>query len=258
MFFVTGDIHSDPRRFTSDDFPIGKELTKEDYVIICGDFGLLWSKEESEYESYWLDWLEKKPWTTLFVDGNHENFDRLYSLPVEEWNGGKIHRVRPSVIHLMRGQLFDIDGTTFFAFGGARSHDIQGGVLERDDPEFKTKAKRNSDSRIPYRINHESWWKEEMPSIEERMEGWKNMEYIRNVDFIISHDCPTSILGCLDYGFCLYTPDELNDFFEEVNQNFGFRKWYFGHYHLNQDITNKFTCLYSGIDLIRDKDAFRF
>ena len=49
-------------------------MTKEDYVIICGDFGGVWNKEvENKEEKHLLDWLEEKPFTTLFVDGNHEN-----------------------------------------------------------------------------------------------------------------------------------------------------------------------------------------
>ena len=105
MIFVTGDCHADYRKFTIENFPMQKELSKEDYVIICGDFGGVWSKDtESKEEKWWMNWLEDKPYTTLFVDGNHENFDRLYSYPVEEWHGGKVHKIRPSVIHLMRGQ----------------------------------------------------------------------------------------------------------------------------------------------------------
>ena len=84
---------------------------EENYVIICGDFGLVWSYNgESASEKYWLDWLNGKPFTTLFVSGNHENFDRLMAYPVEEWHGGKVQKIRPSVIHLMRGQVFDICG----------------------------------------------------------------------------------------------------------------------------------------------------
>ena len=76
-----------------------------------------------------MDWLDCKSFTTLFVDGNHENFDRLYEYPVEEWHGGKVHKIRPSVIHLMRGQIFEIEGKSIFTFGGASSHDIDGGIL---------------------------------------------------------------------------------------------------------------------------------
>ena len=41
--YVTGDIHSEPDRFNMENFPEQKELTRDDYMIICGDFGLVWS-----------------------------------------------------------------------------------------------------------------------------------------------------------------------------------------------------------------------
>ena len=86
-------------------------MTKDDYVIICGDFGGVWTFEEE------LDWLNNKNFTTLFVDGNHENYTRLYDYPVEEWHGGKVHKIRDSVLHLIRGEIFDIDNKKIFAFG---------------------------------------------------------------------------------------------------------------------------------------------
>ncbi len=128
MIYITGDCHADFRRFSTNIFPEQREMTKEDYVIICGDFGGVWNKdEESPREKWDLNWLEDKPFTTLFVDGNHENFDRLYSYPVEKWHGGKVHKIRDSVIHLMRGQVFEIEDRKIFTFGGASSHDVQGG-----------------------------------------------------------------------------------------------------------------------------------
>lgn len=38
---------------------------------------------------WWRSWLNDRPFTTLFVDGNHENFDLLNAYPVENWHGGK-------------------------------------------------------------------------------------------------------------------------------------------------------------------------
>lgn len=73
MIFITGDTHADVRRFNHNNFPEQSEMTKDDYVIVCGDFGLVFSQVESKGEQYWLDWLERKSFTTLFVDGNHEN-----------------------------------------------------------------------------------------------------------------------------------------------------------------------------------------
>lgn len=108
MIFITGDTHGDwKNRFKPECFPIGQSLNRSDYVIVCGDFGY-WHDTDIERNN--LDWLESQPWTTLFVDGNHSNFDRLKKLLVEEWNGGKIHKIRPHIIHLMRGQVFTIDG----------------------------------------------------------------------------------------------------------------------------------------------------
>ncbi|WP_368041519.1 metallophosphoesterase family protein [Bittarella massiliensis (ex Durand et al. 2017)] len=78
MIFITGDTHGDFTRFSSENFPEQKRMNKEDFVIICGDFGGLWDGTRKEH--YWLDWLENKPFTTLFVSGNHENYDLLSTL----------------------------------------------------------------------------------------------------------------------------------------------------------------------------------
>ena len=78
MIYITGDTHSDFTRFSTDKFPKQKEMTKNDYVIICGDFGGVWNyQEESTFEKHWLDWLNEKNFTTLFVDGNHENLHKV-------------------------------------------------------------------------------------------------------------------------------------------------------------------------------------
>ena len=69
--FVTGDMHGSDsiKKFNQENFPIGESLTKEDIVIVLGDFGLVW--DDSKEENHWLDWLDSKEWTTMFIDGNH-------------------------------------------------------------------------------------------------------------------------------------------------------------------------------------------
>ena len=64
-------------------------MTRDDYVLICGDFGGVWSDSPKEHEK--LDWLEDRPFTTLFVDGNHENYDLLEAMPVENYIAGWGH-----------------------------------------------------------------------------------------------------------------------------------------------------------------------
>ncbi|MBE5870603.1 MAG: metallophosphoesterase [Lachnospiraceae bacterium] len=247
MIFITGDCHLDYGRFKTRIFWEQKEMTKEDYVIICGDFGGVWNKDkESREETHLMDWLEEKPFTTLFVDGNHENFDRLDAYPVEEWHGGKVHKIRASVIHLMRGQVFEIDGKSFFTFGGASSHDISGGILEPDDPDFRLKKKKLDMGYRPYRINHLSWWSRELPTEEEMEEGRKNLaKYNHTVDYVVTHCCATSTQFLL--GGSLYKADVLTDYLEEIRQNTKFKNWFFGHYHDNQNVNTEEILLYEQI-----------
>lgn len=247
MIYITGDCHADFRRFSTAIFPEQREMTKEDYVIICGDFGGVWTKdEESPREKWDLNWLEDKPFTTLFVDGNHENFDRLYSYPVEKWHGGKVHKIRDSVIHLMRGQVFEIEDRKIFTFGGASSHDVQGGILEPEDPDYKKKKKELDKGWLPYRINHFSWWERELPTESEMAEGLINLEKNNNkVDFIVTHCCASSTQALYSEG--RFTSDVLTDYLEKIRQTVNFKKWFFGHYHDNKNINADEILLYEQI-----------
>lgn len=238
IFAITGDIHGNPYvKFSEEAFPEQKEMTKDDYVIITGDAGLVWSfKGESKQEKENLDWLENRSFTTLFCDGNHENFDRLYQYPVKEWNGGLVHEIRPSVLHLMRGQVYNINGTKFFVFGGARSHDIDDGILELDDPRLP----QFSQERKRFRINHVSWWEQEMPSEEERKTAIKNLEKNNwTVDYVITHDMPTSDLTLFAAlrAHKIFEPDELNNYLDDIRAKLNYKFWFCGHYHDDYNIT---------------------
>lgn len=242
--FITGDVHGDFRRFKKEIFYEQAELTKADYVIICGDFGGVWDGSPAEQKQ--LDWLEARPFTTLFVSGNHENFDMLAALPVEEWHGGNVQRVRPSVLHLMRGQVYEIEGRKFFAMGGASSHDISGGILEPDDPKFRQKRKRLEISGALYRVNHRSWWAAELPSDGEYQTARSSLEASGwDVDYIITHCCPTSVQDELSGG--KFVADHLTDFLDELAQRCRFRHWFFGHYHDNGVLQGKYVLLYEQI-----------
>ena len=207
--FITGDTHStiDWEKLNTTRFPVQKDLTKEDLVIIAGDFGGIWDGSKSD--DYVLNTYDSRNFTTLFVDGNHENFDLLNSYPVEEFHGGKVHRIRDSVYHLMRGQVYDFGGKSFFTFGGARSTD-----------------------RI-YRKEGVSWWPQEIPNEEEMKEAEENLAKVDNkVNYVITHCCPKAALFDLSrYGF--YESDKVNTFLDHLisDQNLQFDKWFFGHYH---------------------------
>lgn len=245
MIYITGDCHGEYSKFNTERFPEQKDMTKDDFVIICGDFGL-W--HDNEHEQWWFKWLADKPFTTLFVDGNHENFDRLYKYPVVDFHGGKAHKINDSIYHLMRGEIFELCGKKFFAFGGARSHDISGGILDQDDPLFKKKKKELDKEWISYRINHVSWWEQELPSEEEMQHGIQSLSNVDfNVDYVISHCLPQTCSSM--YG--LYDTDILTMYFNGLlDKGLKFKDWYCGHYHVEMDFMGKFHVLYERIDRI--------
>lgn len=255
MIFGTGDIHGNPYfKLSEEAFPEQHEMTKNDYVFISGDFGCVFNhKGETKQEKEKLDWLESRNFTTLFCDGNHENFDRLNAYPTEEWNGGLVHKIRPSVIHLMRGQVYTINDKKFFVFGGARSHDIKDGILEMDDP--KIPEWWNDRTKL-FRINRFDWWEQEMPSESEMKTGLENLaKHNFKVDYIITHDMPTSTLTlyCALYNSAgFYKPDKFNDYLEDIRTKTEYTHWFCGHYHDDKHITQKESVLMDQIVFVTD------
>ena len=244
MIYVTGDCHGNFRRFQSDYFPEQANMTKDDTVIITGDFGGVWFGDSRDDET--LDWLERLPFTLVFVCGNHENYDALERYPVDDWHCGKVHRIRPHVLHLMRGQIFELESYRFFTMGGAKSHDIEDGILEPDAPDFERRLTMlQRKPRARYRINHISWWAQELPSDEEYAEARRNLDAVGwAVDYIITHCAPTSIALM---GSRHNEADRLTDFLQEVQERAKYHYWLFGHYHDNRAIDEKHILLWEQI-----------
>lgn len=220
-FFVTGDTHGtlDIKKLYRTGRTIMNTLIPDDYLIICGDFGGIW--DGSREDEKLLDWYARQPYTILFVDGNHENHTLLNQYPVEGWYGGKIHRIRPNLIHLMRGQYYTIDGKTFLTMGGAVSTD---------------KA---------LRTENVDWWAAEIPNTEEITTLRQTMEeHNYTVDYIITHCAPTTVLPALNPYF---EQDEMTQLLDEVYYSMDFKYWYFGHYHLHRPAKQKTFCLYNKV-----------
>ena len=242
--YITGDTHGDFSRFRPESFYEQERLTKEDVILVAGDFGGVWYGDSRDDAG--LNFLDSRPFTTAFVSGNHENYDALAAYPQAEWHGGRVRTIRPSVLMLERGQVFDLGGRTFFTMGGASSHDIQDGVLEPDAPDFLWRFQWLNAQGAAFRVNHRSWWKEELPS-EEKYRTAKAMldKAGWGVDYIITHCCPSSIQNIFSGG--RYQRDALTDFFDEVRERCRFKYWFFGHYHENMVVEKKFVMLYEQI-----------
>lgn len=213
MIYVTGDTHGDQILWDACIHPI---LKQQDIMIVAGDFGVGFFGGRYWSEQVFYDYLAKQPYTVLFCDGNHENFQQLMSYPVITWNGGRVHCIRPNVLHLMRGEVYMLEGKRLFVLGGGYSLD--------------------KNTRIP----GYSWWPEEMPSQDEYEHARRTLaQYQNNIDFILTHTCPSetvSYMATLGLGIRTDVTEEypLTAFLEYIRTAVRYKKWYFGHFHIDR------------------------
>lgn len=218
MVLVTGDTHGkyDMSKFYSPKSVGGWKLGKNDSVIILGDFGGVWYGDERDDQV--LDVYAEKPYTIYFVDGNHENFEILYSYPEVEVNGAKCHKIRDNLYHVMRGEILEIDDLKIFCFGGASSHDKE------------------------YRTEGISWWPKELATEEEFIRAERNLDRVNwKVDYIVSHCAPTPVVK---YMADWYGTDVQTNRFGVWDQKLDYEHWFFGHFHINRKVDDKHTALY--------------
>ncbi|MVB11300.1 hypothetical protein CAFE_20100 [Caprobacter fermentans] len=210
MIYLTADTHGEMSRFDS---PQMRRLRAGDTLIVCGDFGFLWDGGAAEEKA--LKKLGKKKYRILFLDGAHENFDLLESYPISEWNGGKVRQISGNLYHLLRGQVYEIEGKKVFAFGGGESTEKQ----------FRMEAGR--------------WWAREMPTMEEMREGAENLKAAgKRVDYIVTHTPPPR-MGAAPAEPGAGGKNQLEAFFEQITKQVGYEKWFFGSLHIDRKVTYK-------------------
>ena len=221
--FVTGDTHGAPlTRFNRDNFPQGKELTKEDVVIILGDFGFLWSYRPTKEEKYWLNWLNQKPWTTLVVDGNHENHTMFNELPKTQKYGNTVGVIRPSIFHLKRGLVYDINGKSAVAIGGGTSID-----------------------KLHRKIGLSWWPEEEISNLEIELCLSSLDECGNDIDMVLAHDCPQFAIPT-DYRDKIVFSSPTRNFLTFLAERVYYSHWYHGHWHVDTS-DGKHHCFYQSI-----------
>ena len=220
LIYITGDTHAEFDRLSPSKLRFMKE---GDTLIVCGDFGFIW--DDSKREQKIIRQLGKRKYNICFIDGTHENFSLLNNYEVSEWNGGKVHKIYDNLYHLMRGQVFSIDGKTVFTMGGGESPDI----------DIRTEENGGS--------------KDEIPTQDELAEGVKNLEkYGYKVDYVVTHEPPTRIKGFLqlkDYDNLRVTA--LNAYFGELSNNCKFRRWFFGSMHIDKYISGTHIAVFKNI-----------
>lgn len=220
MVYVTGDLHGDFERFKTN---ATRKLQKGDTLIVCGDFGFIW--DGSRQEQKILEKLAAKPFHICFIDGTHENFDLLNAYGVSEWNGGKVHHIMGNIYHLMRGQVFEIEGLKIFTMGGGESPDLE------------------------IRMANDNWSPDEIPSQQELLEGASNIGLCGNkVDIVITHEPSAKVKEFLQMKSTVKTePTTLNSYFEELAVAVSYKKWYFGSLHMDKHISGTTVAVFTDI-----------
>lgn len=219
--YLTGDTHGTW-------FNIMRIKNVPDCIhIVLGDFGFIWGRD-TEVNLFKLERdLRKNNNLLLFIDGNHENFELLNQYPVEEWNGGLVHRITDHILHLMRGQVFEIEGKKFFTMGGANSID---------------KAHRRD--RI-------SWWAEEDITNKDIATAAENLEkHNWKVDYVLTHTCPQDVKEAL--GFKREYDSSNERVLSQIRDAIKFKHWYFGHMHTDDTFEN-YTCLYDRVVKLQER-----
>jgi hypothetical protein len=246
MLFITGDTHGNFERFKQEKWPQGDTLTKDDYVVVLGDFALNLEEKTESFE-YWRDWLASRPWTTLWVDGNHENFGWLESIAPEEWHGGKVQRCSAdgSVLRLMRGQVFDIDFRKIFSMGGTRCG-CPCAICSCAAMLMKTYGGTETD-----------WLDKAAPSQKDYEEACQNLDEAGwKVDYVFTHSVPTDVQDLIfpiwmerceekdrEMVIGVTTKNSTSELLQSLSHKIDFKHWYAGHYHGDRKINDRFTVL---------------
>lgn len=216
MIYVTGDTHGELSCFDNQWI---RRLKKNDSLIICGDFGFLWDNSEEEQKN--LKYLSKRRYNILFVDGTHENFDMLDTYPIVDYMGGKARMIAENIYYLMRGQIYEIDGKSIFSFGGGES------------PEKEL------------RMQMGKWWKREMPSLDEMKAAFENLKkHDLRVNYVITHEPSANIKNMIDHKSDI---NSVAAFFDGLEKNISFDKWFFGSQHIDRKITSKHYAVFNSI-----------
>ncbi len=217
MVYITGDMHGCLDRLYDREF---RKLKKGDTLIVCGDFGFIF--DGSKTESQVINYLATRKFTTAFVEGTHDNLDYINSCRTTVWHGGMVHRIKDNLFHLMRGQIYTIEGKTFFTFGGGESTDKD------------------------MRVDNGLWWREEEPTPTEMADGARVLDEAGcAVDYIITHEPPLLVKSAmlLRKGNSDRV-NKLNGYFDEIGRSCSFKRWFFGSLHEDRVITPRHVCVY--------------
>ena len=221
MFYITGDIHGDPRDIVF--FALRHQDENIEGIIILGDVGANYygNHKDDKVKAQ----LQQLGIPIICIHGNHEN--RPQNIPTYQekvWNGARC-LYEPKYENL----IFPIDGEVLKL--GKKKCLVIGGAYSVDKW---------------YRIrNCYAWWEDEQPS-EETKKKVKKL-FGRKFDYIFTHTCPEKFtpkemfLPMIDQSTVDRSTEEWLDVVEEKIK---YEKWFCGHWHTDKSV-DKIQFLYN-------------
>ena len=219
---VTGDVHGDILLLLE----MVRSIENDEMLFVTGDFGLFWFDINSNSDKYTIlnNMLESKNAYIVFVDGNHENHNFINRTEISEFCGAKCHKLLPRVIHIMRGEIVNIDGIKIFCFGGAYS-------VERF-----------------WREKNKTYFEEELPNENEYDSGLNNLINADfKVDYIITHTCQRRLVKKLGQRHKAIEEIKLQNYIQWIVDNVEYKKHYFGHWHMDKKISESDIAIFNNI-----------
>lgn len=226
--YVMGDIHGMATSFHSRVYFCIDDPQPDDAIIICGDAGL-------EYGNYISKSLKQEMQefsrTIYIMRGNH---DTRYWRDHPDWvqENNLLYQKKYDNIKYIKdeGGLYNIAGNNILFIPGAYSID--------------------KDYRLSRGACYE--WEEQLTWAEQ--DNIINICNNNNIDYIISHTCPLRLqkyfkdlfLSFIDQSTVDNSMEKFLDKIDFILQS-DFKHWYFGHYHADRNMEQKYTMLYKEI-----------
>jgi len=255
-FFTVGDLHGNDSQeeFYLNNRKMKIDISPEDIVFQLGDFGYIFyypsiktaALHKEEYKK--LVNISKKKFQWFVILGNHENYDIINTLPIKEWNGGKVRYMEiedREILFAERGEIYTINGKKFFTFGGAKSNRTRNEQFSYEQYLGKERVRvTNTRERKIYKnmkLSMVSYWSQEEPTEAEKQYGRDNLKKHGNkVHAILTHTGPLRIIDKILDEDSNKLEDPLAEYFNEIAENNEFEEWHFGHVHKTTSTEGKF------------------
>jgi predicted phosphodiesterase len=220
MILITADLHGDIdfRKINNDSVKAACQGEFPSYMLVAGDFGVPFSNNPNDRTDFYMQrFYEAKPYDVVVIPGNHENYNRIEALPVETYHGAKARRFGKNIVFIEKNQILELEGKTFYCFGGADSTDIEFRTLFLD------------------------YFPQEQATYADFLEMQEVLQKVQKVDYIIAHTAPTEIVERM------HRDDRLNDSTSKVLdylvKHIEFEKFFYGHMHRDFHY-ERYQCIY--------------